>query len=914
MGFWSKAKKGIDVAKTIAPLLPIPAKAKRIVAKVGEAEEDVEAIVDEVKPAQSSTSTNPKGTPMKMRMLVLLLALVSAPAFAQNLADPKTITTSGSTCSAANCVRVRMDGVPSVGISVVNAGTYTLEIEASKDRDGSTFTPFNAVDETDTSALVQEITAPGEYTLANSGIRWLQIRASAYTSGTPVINVVRGVLAPLLEAGAGGGGGTAATEYTEGASDATITGVAMLMEDSNTLRPAQGSVADGLLVNLGSNNDVTVTGTVTVSDGAGALNVIVDSSASVAVTNAGTFATQVDGAALTALQNADADLTTIDGRVDGLETLIGTTNTTLTTIDGRVDGIETLLGTTNTSLAIIDNVVFGAGTEAAALRVTIATDSTGVLSVDDNGGSLTIDGTISCSNCSGSGASLVDDAAFGVATDSIAPAGFLFDDVAPDSVNEGDVGLGRMSANRNQYMTIRDAAGNERGASVTAANELLVELGAGSASIGTLGANSGVDIGDVTLTAGSASIGTLGANSGVDIGDVTLTASDNDIGNVDLELAGTAVSATNPVAMRLSDGSSFVTLGSDSTVGTAIATTGTTGIAVYSDFDGSAIPTATNVDTEGEAVPIAASIKGVQYMMLVSEDGSLQYGTSTTPLVVGDGSGALNVIIDSSATLTVNAHAVTNAGTFAVQVDGSALTALQLIDNAAVSEDVASADADGLWRVAAIRDDTLDARSGTEGDYEPFHLNANGALWAIDVNSAAALTSTQLLDDVIFTDDAAFTPGTSKGTAVGFQADDTSTDSVDEGDFGVPRMSLDRIMYQRPGGATVHYRTSAGSTEDEHEIKATAGTLYSILITNTNAAARYIRCYNLTAANTTPGTSTVFWGAAIPGATTGAGFSYHFPAGLTFDTALTCAWTTGAADTDVAEVAANEIKATYTFR
>lgn len=33
----------------------------------------------------------------------------------------------------------------------------------------------------------------------------------------------------------------------------------------------------------------------------------------------------------------------------------------------------------------------GAGTEAAALRVTVATDSTGVLSVDDNGGALTVD-------------------------------------------------------------------------------------------------------------------------------------------------------------------------------------------------------------------------------------------------------------------------------------------------------------------------------------------------------------------------------------------------------------------------------------------------------------------------------------------------------------------------------------------
>ena len=36
----------------------------------------------------------------------------------------------------------------------------------------------------------------------------------------------------------------------------------------------------------------------------------------------------------------------------------------------------------------------GGGAESSALRVTLANDSTGVLSIDDNGGSLTIDGTV----------------------------------------------------------------------------------------------------------------------------------------------------------------------------------------------------------------------------------------------------------------------------------------------------------------------------------------------------------------------------------------------------------------------------------------------------------------------------------------------------------------------------------------
>lgn len=116
-------------------------------------------------------------------------------------------------------------------------------------------------------------------------------------------------------------------------------------------------------------------------------------------------------------------------------------------------------------------------------------------------------------------------------------------------------------------------------------------------------------------------------------------------------------------------------------------------------------------------------------------------------------------------------------------------------------------------------------------------------------------------------------------------------------------------------GATPRYYTSVGTTEDEHEIKATAGRLFSISVTNTNAAARYLRCYNLTQANTTPGTSTVFIGLAIPGATTGAGFTTNFgPSGIAFGTALTCALTTGAADTDVAEVAANEIKVIYVYK
>lgn len=92
----------------------------------------------------------------------------------------------------------------------------------------------------------------------------------------------------------------------------------------------------------------------------------------------------------------------------------------------------------------------------------------------------------------------------------------------------------------------------------------------------------------------------------------------------------------------------------------------------------------------------------------------------------------------------------------------------------------------------------------TEGQSARLALTLSGAALTTLVNEAGTadigasiLTALELIDDPVFVDDAAFTPGTSKGFAVGGQADDTSTDSVDEGDFGAFRISLDRLLYVR---------------------------------------------------------------------------------------------------------------------
>ena len=207
-----------------------------------------------------------------------------------------------------------------------------------------------------------------------------------------------------------------------------------------------------------------------------------------------------------------------------------------------------------------------------------------------------------------------------------------------------------------------------------------------------------------------------------------------------------------------------------------------------------------------------------------------------------DASSRLEVAVGN--TVVVASHAVTNAGTFAVQVDGSALTALQKID------------------------------------------------------------------DPVLVDDAAFTPGTSSVSMAGFQADETTTDSVDEGDAGAARMTLDRKIIttaqgHAAGGLSIF--RSLDLDETEEDIKTSAGTLYGWYFFNAATTIRYLKFYNLTAANTTVGTSIPVLTIPCPAASSG-GIAANMlgGVGIKFDTAICAAVTTGLADADTGAPAAND--------
>ena len=158
-------------------------------------------------------------------------------------------------------------------------------------------------------------------------------------------------------------------------------------------------------------------------------------------------------------------------------------------------------------------------------------------------------------------------------------------------------------------------------------------------------------------------------------------------------------------------------------------------------------------------------------------------------------------IAASAATLTVASHAVTNAGTFPVQVDGAALTALQLIDNP------------------------------------------------------------------VLVDDAGFTPATSSVMMAGFEADEAATDSVDEGDAGAARMTLDRKQITTPQPHTAGGLAISRDIDLDNGtltvVKNAPGQVYGWTITNTTTAIVYVKFYDATSG--TLGTGTPVLTIGIPG-------------------------------------------------
>lgn len=174
--------------------------------------------------------------------------------------------------------------------------------------------------------------------------------------------------------GCSGGASTPADNFANPTTAGLTMGFNMGWDGANWDR-LPGTSTDGLLVNLGANNDVTVTGTVTANAGTGTFNI--QSNASVNLAQIGGSSIQ---AASNGLNTAGTGLGTqaLTGQCDD------TTPTTLTENQFghvRVDCANHALKVDNLSIAGT-TISTGNGTSGAGVqRVTIASDSTGTVAV-----------------------------------------------------------------------------------------------------------------------------------------------------------------------------------------------------------------------------------------------------------------------------------------------------------------------------------------------------------------------------------------------------------------------------------------------------------------------------------------------------------------------------------------------------
>lgn len=307
----------------------------------------------------------------------------------------------------------------------------------------------------------------------------------------------------------------------------------------------------------------------------------------------------------------------------------------------------------------------------------------------------------------------------------------------------------------------------------------------------------GVNAGDVALanglpvqpaTSAAFPVTDNGATLSVDDGgssltvDGTVTVTATNLSTNVAQYGGSAVGATNAVHVQAGTGATFP----------------------ITDNSGSI-----TVDNGGTFAVQAAQSGTWNVATLTSITNVVHVDDNSSTLSVDDGGGSLTVdgTVSVSGTVTVGSHAVTNAGTFAVQVDGAALTALQLLDDVVLTEDAAHASGDKGVMALAVRQDTNSSLVGASGDYSPLQVDSTGSLKVAIISGAGS-------GGTASTDQAAFTASSTSGTPAMGAYDDTGPSTLTEDKLGILRMTAYR-------GLHVNLRDASGA-----EVSVGGGTQY----------------------------------------------------------------------------------------
>jgi hypothetical protein len=184
--------------------------------------------------------------------------------------------------------------------------------------------------------------------------------------------------------------------------------------------------------------------------------------------------------------------------------------------------------------------------------------------------------------------------------------------------------------------------------------------------------------------------------------------------------------------------------------------------------------------------------------------------TDQTDTALIDGSGNLQVILAANDGVDIGDVDVTSV------IPGTGATNLgKAVDSVAGATDT------GVLALA-VRDDALTTLTPVDGDYVQLRTTSTGALWVTPTSSGD-------MSNVV-ADDSAFAVGTDTVGVVGMLADETTPDSVNEGDVGVPRMTLDRKQLIVLADATTDSQRLAIDSSGLAQVDVAAHAL-----TNTNA-------------------------------------------------------------------------------
>ena len=262
---------------------------------------------------------------------------------------------------------------------------------------------------------------------------------------------------------------------------------------------------------------------------------------------------------------------------------------------------------------------------------------------------------------------------------------------------------------------------------------------------------------------------------------------------------------------------------------------------------------------------------------------------NSSPVVIASNQTAVPVTV-----ATIPSHAVTNAGTFAVQNTAATPAGTNNIGDVDVLtiNGVAPAFGTGVrgatvQRVTIATDDSVPVTLASV----PSHAVTNAGTFATQVDGSA-LTALQLLDDTVFADDAAYTLSTSKANVIGgiaVSTDGTDPTAVVEGDAVALRTDVNRILLvnqTHPRGTTVS--ADYASAQTNVSVIAAPGASLSIYVTDIQLS-NGATAGNVTLLDGSGGT--VKW-EAYPAVNGGAVLNLRQPIRLTANTALCLTSTT----------------------